>query len=95
MDNGQRSVKNHTLFEDSPVYQMACRQLESVAGAIDLDENIVERMFQPKRSLVVSVPIRMENGQTHNFLGFRVLPPEQAAAYLRDTEVDLQKTVKR
>jgi glutamate dehydrogenase (NAD(P)+) len=72
MDNGQRTVKNHTLFEASPVYQMACRQLESVAGAIDLDKNIVERMFQPKRSLVVSVPIRMDNGETHNFLGFRV-----------------------
>jgi glutamate dehydrogenase (NAD(P)+) len=72
MDNGQRSVKKHTLFEDSPVFQMACRQLESVAEVVDLDKNIVERMFQPKRSLVVSVPIRMDNGETHNFLGFRV-----------------------
>ena len=72
MDNGQRTVKNHTLFEDSLVYQMACRQLESVAGVIDLDKNILERMFQPKRSLVVSVPIRMDSGETHNFLGFRV-----------------------
>ncbi len=72
MDNGQHIVKNHTLFEDSPVYQMACRQLENVADVIDLDQNILQRMFQPKRSLVVSVPIRMDNGETHNFLGFRV-----------------------
>jgi glutamate dehydrogenase (NAD(P)+) len=72
MDNGQRTVKNHTLFEDSPVFQMACRQLESVSEVIDLDRNIVERLFQPKRSLVVSVPIRMDNGRTQNFLGFRV-----------------------
>jgi glutamate dehydrogenase (NAD(P)+) len=72
MDNGQRTVKNHTLFEDSPVFQMACRQLESVSEVIDQDRNIVERLFQPKRSLVVSVPIRMDNGRTQNFLGFRV-----------------------
>jgi glutamate dehydrogenase (NAD(P)+) len=72
MDNGQRPAKNHTLFEDSVVFQMACRQLENVAEVIDLDKNILERMFQPKRSLVVSVPIRMDNGETHNFLGFRV-----------------------
>jgi glutamate dehydrogenase (NAD(P)+) len=72
MDNGQRTIKNHTLFEDSPIYQMACRQLENVGDVIDLDKNILERMFQPKRSLVVSVPIRMDNGETHNFLGFRV-----------------------
>jgi glutamate dehydrogenase (NAD(P)+) len=72
MDNGQRNNKNHTLFEDSPVYRMACRQLESVAEVIELDPNILQRMFQPKRSLVVSVPIRMDSGETHNFLGFRV-----------------------
>jgi glutamate dehydrogenase (NAD(P)+) len=72
MDNGQRPAKNHTLFDDSVVFQMACRQLENVAEVIDLDKNILERMFQPKRSLVVSVPIRMDSGETHNFLGFRV-----------------------
>jgi glutamate dehydrogenase (NAD(P)+) len=72
MDNGQGTTKNHSLFEDSPVYQMACRQLENVAEVVDLDRNILERMFQPKRSLVVSVPIRMDSGETHNFLGFRV-----------------------
>src|SRR5438067_13763957 len=72
MDNGQRNVKNHSLFESSPVFQMACRQLESVAEVIDLDRNILERLLQPKRSLVVSVPIRMDSGDTQNFLGFRV-----------------------
>ncbi len=72
MDNGQKTTKKLTLFEDSPVFQMACRQLESVAEVIDLDRNILERLLQPKRSLVVSVPIRMDSGETRNFLGFRV-----------------------
>ena len=72
MDNGQRSGAKSTLFEHSPVFQMACRQLESVAEVIDLDKNILERLLQPKRSLVVSVPIRMDNGETRNFLGYRV-----------------------
>ncbi len=72
MDNGQVGTKCHSLFGTSPVFQMACRQLEAVADVIDLDKNILERLLQPKRSLVVSVPIRMDNGETHNFLGFRV-----------------------
>jgi glutamate dehydrogenase (NAD(P)+) len=72
MDNGQPSARNHSLFDSSPVYRMACRQLEAVADAIDLDRNILERLFEPKRSLVVSVPIRLDSGETRNFMGFRV-----------------------
>ena len=72
MDNGQPVASTPSVFEESPVFKMACRQLESVADVIDLDPNILERLLMPKRSLVVSVPIRMDNGETQNFLGFRV-----------------------
>jgi glutamate dehydrogenase (NAD(P)+) len=51
---------------------MAVRQLESVAGHIDLDAGVLERLSMPKRALVVSVPIRMDDGRTEGFLGFRV-----------------------
>jgi glutamate dehydrogenase (NAD(P)+) len=60
------------VFEDSPVYQMAVKQLESVARATNVDPNVLERLAKPKRSLVVSVPIKMDDGRTHNFLGYRV-----------------------
>jgi glutamate dehydrogenase (NAD(P)+) len=51
---------------------MACRQLETVAEHIDLDAGVLARLAKPKRALVVSVPIRMDDGRTENFIGFRV-----------------------
>jgi glutamate dehydrogenase (NAD(P)+) len=61
-----------TLFDSSPTYQMACRQLETVAKAINLDPGIAQRLMVPKRSQVVAVPIRMDAGQTRVFIGYRV-----------------------
>src|SRR5947207_14166743 len=60
------------LFEASPTYQMACRQLETVALAVNLDPGIAQRLMVPKRSQVVAVPIRMDSGQTRMFIGYRV-----------------------
>lgn len=61
-----------TLFSDSPTFRMAADQLRQVAAAIDLDPGIAERLAVPKRSLVVSIPIRMDDGATHTFVGYRV-----------------------
>jgi glutamate dehydrogenase (NAD(P)+) len=61
-----------TIFEQSPLYQMAVRQLEAVAKAVEIDHNILERLAQPKRALVVSCPVKMDDGCTHNFIGYRV-----------------------
>jgi glutamate dehydrogenase (NAD(P)+) len=60
------------LFESSPTFVMACRQLDTVAEHIDLDAGVLARLAKPKRALVVSVPIRMDDGSTENFIGFRV-----------------------
>jgi glutamate dehydrogenase (NAD(P)+) len=61
-----------TLFHTSPTYQMACRQLELVTEVTNIDPGIAQRLKVPKRSMVVSVPIRMDNGQTQVFIGYRV-----------------------
>src|SRR5262245_37904414 len=61
-----------SIFEASPVYQMALRQLDSVAKVIQLDQNILERLRYPKRAMVVSVPVRMDDGTTRTFSGYRV-----------------------
>jgi glutamate dehydrogenase (NAD(P)+) len=61
-----------SIYEASPVYQMAWRQLESVAEIIHLDQNILERLRYPKRAMVVSVPVRMDDGKTRTFNGYRV-----------------------
>ncbi len=60
------------VFENSPTYQMACRQLREVAAVIDIDPGVLERLREPKRAVIVSVPIRMDDGHTENFVGYRV-----------------------
>jgi glutamate dehydrogenase (NAD(P)+) len=52
---------------------MACQQLNRVAEYLDLDQGVLERLSKPKRAMVVSIPIRMDNdGRTENFIGYRV-----------------------
>jgi glutamate dehydrogenase (NAD(P)+) len=60
------------VFDNSPTFQMACRQLDAVAEVIDIDKGVLQRMSLPKRAIVVSVPVRMEDGRTDVFTGFRV-----------------------
>lgn len=60
------------VYGESPVYQMAVLQLLSVAELINLDQNILERLSKPKRAMIVGVPIRMDDGKTHTFIGYRV-----------------------
>jgi glutamate dehydrogenase (NAD(P)+) len=69
----ERLHKPIPVFENSPTFRMACRQLEMVADYMELDRDILERLSKPKRALVVSIPIRMDNdGRTETFIGFRV-----------------------
>src|SRR5262245_8104778 len=77
MDNGQQQKDAGrgapcAMFENSPVFRMACQQLEKVAEVIDIDPGVLERLSQPKRALMVSVPINMDDGHTENFIGYRV-----------------------
>jgi glutamate dehydrogenase (NAD(P)+) len=59
-------------FSSNVTYLMACQQLRSVARAIDLDAGVAERLMTPKRSQIVSVPVRRDNGRTDVFIGYRV-----------------------
>ncbi len=61
-----------TLFDNSATYLMAAQQLRTVSEVIDLDPGIAERLAVPKRSMVVSIPVRMDDGAIHTFLGYRV-----------------------
>jgi len=57
---------------DSELHRTALAQLDHVATRLNLDHDIHERLRFPRRSLVVSVPIRMDNGRTEVFIGYRV-----------------------
>jgi len=71
------TVKNESnlsshLWESSSLYRNAVRDLEVAATTMNLDFNILERLKVPKRALIVSVPIRLDNGDVKVFEGYRV-----------------------
>lgn len=62
-----------SMFAANPVYQMACRQLFEAAHHITgIDPDIIDRLSVPKRSLLVAVPVRMDDGSVQVFAGYRV-----------------------
>ncbi|MCS7151383.1 MAG: Glu/Leu/Phe/Val dehydrogenase [Endomicrobia bacterium] len=51
---------------------MAWEQLETTAKIINLDYGILQKLKYPKRTLIVSVPIRCDDGKIRVFTGYRV-----------------------
>jgi glutamate dehydrogenase (NAD(P)+) len=57
---------------ESDTYHMAVHQLDLAAARLGLEPGILERLRLPKRCMMVSVPVRMDNGETQVFIGYRV-----------------------
>ncbi len=53
-------------------WEQALAQLDEAALAIGLEDDLREILRQPKRCLVVSVPVRMDDGSIRVFEGYRV-----------------------
>lgn len=60
------------IWDSSDLYRNAVLQLDEAAKTMRLDPNIAERLKVPKRALVVSVPIRLDDGSIRVFEGYRV-----------------------
>lgn len=72
-DPGSRSKVPGSMFDASPTYNMACLQLRKAAELLpEIDPGIIDRLTVPKRSLVVAVPVRMDDGTLQTFIGYRV-----------------------
>ncbi len=75
-NNDSHSSENHhspnSVFESSATFRMALSQLESVAELLKIDRGILQRLSVPKRAMIVSVPVRMDDGSTRIFNGYRV-----------------------
>ncbi|MGB3401925.1 MAG: Glu/Leu/Phe/Val dehydrogenase [Microcoleaceae cyanobacterium] len=56
----------NSLFED------ASRRLEKALKYVNLSEDTIERLKFPKSSLMVSIPVRMDDGSLKMFPGYRV-----------------------
>ena len=56
---------------DNP-FEMAKKQIDIVAEVMDLDPNILKFLKRVERSLIVSIPIMMDDGTLKVFEGYRV-----------------------
>ncbi|MBI4400377.1 MAG: Glu/Leu/Phe/Val dehydrogenase [Nitrospirae bacterium] len=57
---------------DNPTFRLAVAQFDQAAERMNLDPNLRERLKMPERSLIVSIPIRMDDGTVKLFTGYRV-----------------------
>lgn len=57
---------------DTALYRMAVAQFERTADVLGLDDEARVRLLEPRRSLVVNFPVRMDDGRVRSFTGYRV-----------------------
>ncbi len=57
---------------ESEMHRTAVAQLDRVAERLHLDHDTHLRLRFPRRALVVSIPVRMDDGRTEVFMGYRV-----------------------
>ncbi len=69
--SAQSSFNSH-LWDSSDLYRNAVLQLQEATRVMNLDPNIADRLKVPKRALIVSVPIRLDDGSIRTFEGYRV-----------------------
>ena len=53
-------------------FEIAMRNFDTAADKLGLDENMRNRIKQPARALIVSIPVRMDDGRVKRFEGYRV-----------------------
>jgi glutamate dehydrogenase (NAD(P)+) len=53
-------------------WEMVQAQIDKAIKYIDCDPNMIEKLRYPERSLLVSVPVRMDDGRLKVFKGYRV-----------------------
>jgi glutamate dehydrogenase (NAD(P)+) len=57
---------------DSELYRVASDQFARASELLDLDSEFVARLRDPRRSLVVNFPVRMDSGEVRSLTGYRV-----------------------
>jgi len=57
---------------DTHTFRLAVAQFDQAAEAMQLDSKLRERLKLPQRSLIVSIPVLMDDGRVEVFTGYRV-----------------------
>ena len=66
------SPEHGDLEWETPLYRTALAQYELALPHADVEEFVAERLRYPERSLVVSVPVKLDSGRWTVFPGYRV-----------------------
>jgi glutamate dehydrogenase (NAD(P)+) len=66
------AVVEAQLEWDTPLYRMAVAQFDQAVPHAKIADDIAARLRYPERSIIVSVPVRLDGGQRHVFPGYRV-----------------------
>ena len=67
------SLEDQPLEWDTPLFRTAVAQYEEALTHADVDAGAAERMRYPETAVMVSVPVRMDDGTWSVFPGYRVL----------------------
>ncbi|HEU6446001.1 MAG TPA: Glu/Leu/Phe/Val dehydrogenase [Gaiellaceae bacterium] len=63
----------HAALEwDTPLFRMAIAQFEQGLAHADVEEDVAERLRYPERAVMMSVPVRMDDGSLEVLAGYRV-----------------------
>jgi glutamate dehydrogenase (NAD(P)+) len=66
------AVAHAQLEWDTPLYRMAVAQFDQAEPYAKIPEDIADRLRYPERSIIVSIPVRMDGGGRQVFPGYRV-----------------------
>jgi glutamate dehydrogenase (NAD(P)+) len=72
MEGSIMGMKSCNTIWECPAYQNVVKQFLEVAERMHLDTNLVGRLKVPDHSIIISVPVRMDNGEVGIFPGYRV-----------------------
>jgi glutamate dehydrogenase (NAD(P)+) len=65
-------IAHGQLEWDTPLYRTAIAQFDEAVPYADIHEDVAERLRYPERSLIVSCPVRLDDGRRVVFPGYRV-----------------------
>src|SRR5438270_10561241 len=61
-----------TLEWDTPLYRQARSQLEQALPQADIPEWVAERLRYPERALILTLPVKLDDGAVRSFPAYRV-----------------------
>src|SRR4029077_8386721 len=61
-----------TMADHGPIFAAMLEEFDEAAHKLNLDRGIWEILTHPKRQIIVSCPVQMDNGAIQVFTGYRV-----------------------